>query len=330
MLETKIATIRHASPEDDMGPGKVYSPQAPLSELGHQQADRLRGILQEEGIAFDEIYMSPLPRVCETAKPLPLTKDGHIHVVEGFAEPDLGGHIGRAFSDIPRSVDGTLLDFYTEDVGQTPFLQTAKQVKDALDEVISRIKPGQNIGIVTHGIIGKFIMHFLRNPHAELPLCESDLRTRDQLGNAEANLITLSIDKPTNERRLNAKHMDVIKVKEYLHMSYPQANIIETTQIDGVATEAVAELGESDDGQESRAIAVIRRSLPHHHDKTTEIYTILDGTLHVVLDGKEIILHKGDKPLKIEPRQVHFAYGEDVWVDVVSQPPYSPDDVFED
>ena len=98
---------------------------------------------------------------------------------------------------------------------------------------------------------------------------------------------------------------------------HPRANV----KIADHKAEMVAEI----DGH--RAIAVIERSEPHFHSKTTEIYKVFRGTLHVACGGRGYLLRPGDS-LTIEPGSIHFARaaGAPAWVDVLSEPPWTAED----
>jgi len=75
----------------------------------------------------------------------------------------------------------------------------------------------------------------------------------------------------------------------------------------------------------STAIAVIDRSIPHVHLKATETYKVLRGTLTVYINGQATVLHQGDT-LTIHPNQVHWAEGDEVWVECLSKPGWTAED----
>jgi mannose-6-phosphate isomerase-like protein (cupin superfamily) len=82
----------------------------------------------------------------------------------------------------------------------------------------------------------------------------------------------------------------------------------------------------------STAIAYIRKSLPHFHKQTTEIYQLMEGSLCVYVDGKRYTLF-GHEELVIAPGKVHHAElirGSrlDEWciVKVLASPPWSAED----
>jgi mannose-6-phosphate isomerase-like protein (cupin superfamily) len=82
----------------------------------------------------------------------------------------------------------------------------------------------------------------------------------------------------------------------------------------------------------STAVAYIRKSVPHFHKHTTEIYEVLDGVLCVYIEGKSYVLFAHNQ-LVIAPGQVHHAEvlkgsRPDDWcvVKVLASPPWSPQD----
>lgn len=73
------------------------------------------------------------------------------------------------------------------------------------------------------------------------------------------------------------------------------------------------------------AIAIIDKSAAHKHLKTQEIYRVTLGELKVFIDGKETILKEGVE-LIIEPGQVHWAEGNETWIECYSKPGWTVDD----
>ena len=75
------------------------------------------------------------------------------------------------------------------------------------------------------------------------------------------------------------------------------------------------------------AVAVIERSQPHFHGTMRETYRVLRGALYVACGGYGHVLGEGES-LTIEPGLIHHArgVGEPAWIEVGSQPPWSPED----
>ncbi len=113
--------------------------------------------------------------------------------------------------------------------------------------------------------------------------------------------------------------MNVEKVIEKLKSEYPGKNIVQNFPEN--PTEIVCEI----EPEKGVAVAVIDRSEPHHHTKTTESYRVISGMLTLYIDGSEKELEKGDE-FEVYPGEVHFAIGDETWVEVTSTPPWTADD----
>ncbi len=109
------------------------------------------------------------------------------------------------------------------------------------------------------------------------------------------------------------------RIRRELLEQYPDATIVVAEN----RTEVIAEL------ERGRAVAVIEASQPHFHAEMTETYRSLKGRLHVACAGTGYVLEP-DQTLTILPGQVHHARATDepAWIEVQSDPPWSPDDHF--
>jgi mannose-6-phosphate isomerase-like protein (cupin superfamily) len=76
------------------------------------------------------------------------------------------------------------------------------------------------------------------------------------------------------------------------------------------------------------ALAEIRRSGPHHHEKTTEYYFVLRGRGDAHLDGGEAVVHLEENDvLIIPPGTVHHVESEEgISALVISSPPWKKED----
>ncbi len=111
--------------------------------------------------------------------------------------------------------------------------------------------------------------------------------------------------------------IQIEKIREELMRTYPGCRV--------VVPEGKGEvIGEIAPG---RAVAVIERSQSHFHTTMRERYRAIRGTLYVVCGGRGHVLREG-KDMWIEAGDVHFARaaGEAAWIEVESEPPWSPDD----
>lgn len=118
--------------------------------------------------------------------------------------------------------------------------------------------------------------------------------------------------------------MDVDSVIKQLQSEYPGKPIICLPAEN--PTEVICEFDSREEHPDfSFAMAVIDRSLPHYHRRTTEIYRVLKGELKLHVDGEEYIMYEG-QDWTIVPGQVHWAEGSETWVEVYSSPGYDPSD----
>lgn len=75
----------------------------------------------------------------------------------------------------------------------------------------------------------------------------------------------------------------------------------------------------------SLAIAVIDRSEPHFHKRMTEIYRVVKGELVLHVGKDEFVVYEGQEWC-IVPGKVHWAEGNETWVEVYCSPGYDPSD----
>ncbi len=75
----------------------------------------------------------------------------------------------------------------------------------------------------------------------------------------------------------------------------------------------------------SVAVAIVGRSKPHYHKKSTEIYEAVKGTLTVFKNGKKYLLKEKEK-ITIEPNVVHYVEGNEAWFLTYSTPGWTFED----
>lgn len=118
--------------------------------------------------------------------------------------------------------------------------------------------------------------------------------------------------------------MDLKNILQSLSQQYPKKKIILNSKNN--PTEILCEVEPTTDHPNySVAIAVINKTHPHKHIKTTETYEVIKGDLNLNIDGKIIILKSGEK-ITIKPNQVHEAQGKEAWVRVTSKPGWIKED----
>jgi mannose-6-phosphate isomerase-like protein (cupin superfamily) len=118
--------------------------------------------------------------------------------------------------------------------------------------------------------------------------------------------------------------MDIEKAKKELEEKYPGKTVV--VNEDGDYCEVICEMKPASKGsKKSIAVAVVGKSKPHFHKKTTETYQVIKGALIVYLDGKAKRLKKGEK-LEIRPGITHWAEGNEVWFKTYSTPAWTSED----
>lgn len=118
--------------------------------------------------------------------------------------------------------------------------------------------------------------------------------------------------------------MDLKNVLQSLSQQYPKKKIILNSKNN--PTEILCEIEPTAEHPNySVAIAVIDKTLPHKHQKTTETYEVITGILILNIDGKITILNTGEKII-INPNQVHQTEGKETWVKVTSKPGWIKED----
>lgn len=120
--------------------------------------------------------------------------------------------------------------------------------------------------------------------------------------------------------------MNTHHVLRELSLRYPGKTIIPNRPTN--PTEIICEIEPTHNHPEySIAISVLDRSEPHLHKCTVETYMVLKGELDVFLNG---ILHKmkqGDT-LVIPVNTVHYAVGNETWIECRSEPGWRADDMY--
>lgn len=118
--------------------------------------------------------------------------------------------------------------------------------------------------------------------------------------------------------------MNSKKIIEELKKKYPSKKIIKNDEDN--PTEILCEVDPSVNHPEySLAVAVINKSLPHVHKKSKETYKVTKGRLILFIDAKSHELHEGEE-LVIEPGQIHWAEGDETWIECYSEPGWTFED----
>ncbi len=118
--------------------------------------------------------------------------------------------------------------------------------------------------------------------------------------------------------------MNKQKIISELKNKYPGKSIYSVP--DENPTEILCEVEPSSDHPEySNAVAIIDKSKPHIHHKTAETYKVIKGKLLLHIGDQSKELNEGDT-YTIEPGNIHWAEGNETWVECYSEPGW----VFED
>lgn len=118
--------------------------------------------------------------------------------------------------------------------------------------------------------------------------------------------------------------MDADKIIRALKRKYPGKRIFKN--IEKQPTEIICEVEPTDEHPEySVAIAVIDRSVPHYHQKTEEVYEVIEGELDLFIDGESIKLRRGGKHT-IMPGERHYVVGQEAWIKTTAKPGWKSED----
>jgi mannose-6-phosphate isomerase-like protein (cupin superfamily) len=118
--------------------------------------------------------------------------------------------------------------------------------------------------------------------------------------------------------------LDEAKVVSELKDKYSGKKIILNPQEN--PTEIIVEIEPTQDHPEkSLALAVVGKSMPHFHKKTTEIYEVVKGKLNLYIKNTKHTLNEGEK-MTIKPNTVHYAEGDETWFFTHSSPGWTFED----
>ena len=120
--------------------------------------------------------------------------------------------------------------------------------------------------------------------------------------------------------------MNAAKVRLELQTKYPGKKIICLPE--GNPSEIICEIEPADKHPDySVAISVIDKTAAHYHQKTTENYEIILGSLILIVDNQKHKMKAGNI-LTINPGQIHSAVGRETWIKCTAHPAWTPDDHF--
>ena len=136
----EIVLIRHGEPGWERDRLAVTNP--PLTERGHRQARRLAEALRDEH--FDEIFVSPLVRARETARPL-LELLGRDEVIAPWLE-EIREYTEEQVAAVLHTIGNLTLTKYNGEMSNHPYREKRQQLIDShfMGTVYSEMQRGLN------------------------------------------------------------------------------------------------------------------------------------------------------------------------------------------
>jgi len=118
--------------------------------------------------------------------------------------------------------------------------------------------------------------------------------------------------------------MNIKAILDELSVKYPGKTIIKNSEEN--PTEILCEVEPASEHPDySLAISVIDKSVPHVHKKLTEVYKVIKGKLELHVDSDVIKLAEGEV-YTIKPGQIHWAKGNETWIECNSKPGWTAED----
>ncbi len=146
----KIILTRHGESEGNVK-RILAGVNDPLTAKGKEQAERLSGRLNDEGI--DVIFSSPLTRAKQTAQIIAKNHPkAEFIVVDELKEMNLGSYANKSFDEVDW-------DLMPDDVENKASLYGRAKV--IVEKVLEKY-PGSTVLFVSHNAINKAIIRFLR------------------------------------------------------------------------------------------------------------------------------------------------------------------------
>jgi len=154
----ELILIRHGLPiRRELSSGRA---DPPLSETGHDQANRVGNYLQSE--AIDAVYASPMQRASQTAQPYATLAGHSIRHHEGIVEMDRDASSYVPVEELKQQDYAAWQAIAERDFGASRSGRAfAKTVIDALESIVAEHK-GQRIAAFCHGgVINMWASHVL-------------------------------------------------------------------------------------------------------------------------------------------------------------------------
>lgn len=154
----ELILIRHGLPlQVETEDGSPADP--PLSEVGHQQAQRMAKWLEGEHI--DHLYSSPMRRAVQTAAPLAALKGLEPVLRGGVAEYDRQADHYIPVEDLKKSDYDRWLRIMSGKVVDANFPKFCVEVVTTLNEIIAS-HPGKTVAVTCHGgVVNAWTAHVM-------------------------------------------------------------------------------------------------------------------------------------------------------------------------
>jgi len=174
---TRLHFVRHAEVEEayhEVFGGRI---DMKLSPLGHEQAKCLAKFLG--GRTFDRVYLSPMIRVQQTAKPILDSLDLEAQVVDGLREVDFGAWTGHKWHEIRekfgQDAENWLVHLENGDVAEAESMDECRsRIRSSLGQMMDE-GAGQDMLVLCHGgVIRMFLSLLLDEPFSKMDHFEVD------------------------------------------------------------------------------------------------------------------------------------------------------------
>ncbi|MGV0035128.1 MAG: histidine phosphatase family protein [Candidatus Azotimanducaceae bacterium WSBS_2022_MAG_OTU7] len=143
----ELILIRHGLPERvETEDGTPADP--PLSEVGHEQAQRMANWLEDQHI--DHLYSSPMQRAVQTAAPLAALKGLKPELREGVAEYDRNADHYIPVEDLKKHDYDRWLRLMRGEIEDINFPKFCANVIGTLNEIVDSHR-GKTVAVTCHG-----------------------------------------------------------------------------------------------------------------------------------------------------------------------------------
>ena len=143
----ELILIRHGLPERvETEDGTPADP--PLSEVGHEQAQRMAKWLEDQHI--DHLYSSPMQRAVQTAAPLAALKGLEPELREGVAEYDKNADHYIPVEDLKKYDYDRWLRLMRGEIEDINFPKFCADVITTLNEIVDTHR-GKTVAVTCHG-----------------------------------------------------------------------------------------------------------------------------------------------------------------------------------